>query len=300
MKVSIVIPTLNEGDLLPRLLASIGKQTFRDYEVIVADAKSGDNTKQIATSFGAKVVRGGMPGEGRNAGARRARGEFLFFFDADVVLPADFLEKALTEMEGRFLDLATCEVRPISEFILDRVIHRFMNASIRASVRVDPHALGFAIFVTKRLFDHVGGFDSTIRVGEDSEFVKRAAKLRALGFLDTVHLDVSVRRFEKEGRLKCAKNGIKINLYRMFHGEIRADQIEYTFADYGSKKEFDRRSLLDQLERSILRLEERARETSMARVDSELDRRLTVQLLVEASQRLRTLFLGRGGKKAAS
>ena len=86
MKVSIVIPTLNEGDLLPRLLASIGKQTFRDYEVIVADAKSGDNTKQIATSFGAKVVRGGMPGEGRNAGVRRARGEFLFFFDADVVI----------------------------------------------------------------------------------------------------------------------------------------------------------------------------------------------------------------------
>jgi len=82
MKVSIIIPALNEENYLPKLLGSIKKQTFKDYEVIVADAHSKDRTREIARKFGAKIVDGGRPANGRNIGAKAASGEFLFFFES--------------------------------------------------------------------------------------------------------------------------------------------------------------------------------------------------------------------------
>ena len=60
MKLSIIIPTYNEEEYLPKLLESIKMQDFTDYEVIVADANSKDNTRKIATDYGAKVVDGGF------------------------------------------------------------------------------------------------------------------------------------------------------------------------------------------------------------------------------------------------
>ena len=56
---SIIIPTLNEGEYLPFLLDSIKRQTFQGYEVIVADANSGDKTRQIAKERECLLVQGG-------------------------------------------------------------------------------------------------------------------------------------------------------------------------------------------------------------------------------------------------
>src|SRR3989344_5642131 len=108
MKISIVIPALNEEKCLPILLESIRKQDFRDYEIIVADANSTDRTADIARKYGAKVVAGGMPGPGRNKGARAAKGEFLYFFDSDVRFPKGFLRNTYEEMKKRGINLATC------------------------------------------------------------------------------------------------------------------------------------------------------------------------------------------------
>jgi glycosyltransferase involved in cell wall biosynthesis len=257
MKVSIIVPALNEERLLPRLLESIRRQNYTDYEVIVADAGSTDGTVQIAESFGAIIVKGGLPGPGRNAGARAASGEYLFFFDADVELPDDFFEKAVAELDGRYLDLATCEIRPLSNYVVDRLVHRFINVSVRATLRVDPRAMGFCIFVTRRLFTRTGGFDETVRVGEDAEFVKRAAKLSPLHWLSTVYISVSVRRFEKEGRLAHIKKGIKLNLHRAFKGEVRDDAIEYEFANYDEGRDEYRTSLFTKIENTLLKLEKR-------------------------------------------
>ena len=81
---TIVIPTKNEETYLPRLLASISKQTLAPAQVIVADAQSTDATRQIALAHGVRVVEGGMISCGRNAGARQAKTDFILFLDADV------------------------------------------------------------------------------------------------------------------------------------------------------------------------------------------------------------------------
>ena len=86
MILSIIIPTYNEEEYLPVLLESIKKQSFKDYEIIVADANSTDRTREIAESYGCIVVDGGLPAAGRNNGAKVATGEYLLFLDSDLEL----------------------------------------------------------------------------------------------------------------------------------------------------------------------------------------------------------------------
>ena len=290
MKVSIVVPTLNEESLLPTLLESITRQSFLDYEIIVSDAGSADSTRSIAESYGAVVVDGGLPGAGRNEGARASTGEYLFFFDADVTLPDGFLDAAVAELDERYIDLATCEIRPLSQFTLDRIVHKFINMSVRTSLRIDPKAMGFCIFATSRLFRRVAGFDETIRIGEDAEFVKRASKFSPLHWLSTVNIQVSVRRFEKEGRLRSIKKGISLNLHRAFKGEVRNDAIEYEFAQYDVGPDATGSKLMSKIEKTLLRFEKRNPELSESCITD-------AEVLDEVTEDLKRLFMRRSKKR---
>ncbi|MDR2477040.1 MAG: glycosyltransferase [Treponema sp.] len=263
MKVSVIIPALNEEQMLPRLLDSIKAQDFDDFEVIVADAHSKDRTREIAAEYGCRVVDGGLPAAGRNAGAAVARGEFLFFLDSDVVLPQGFIRNVYDEMQDRYLDLATCEIRPLSGYQLDRVIHRMMNLAVLLNLWIDPKAFGFCIFVTRRLFQRIGGFDETIYVAEDNDFVKRGSTFRNLRYLTSAYIMVSIRRFEKEGRFAYMKKGIKLNLYRTFRGEIRNDEVvKYEFDAFNKPESQEDADFLDKLEEQLLKVEEHSRRFS--------------------------------------
>jgi len=235
-KISVIIPTLNEEKYLPKLLESLKAQTFDDFETIVSDAGSKDDTRAIAKKYDAFVVPGGLPAVARNAGARRATGEFLFFIDADVILPKDFLARAYQEMWDRYVDLATCKFKPLSTRLLDRVIHYLIYLVIRIERRIHPEAFGFCILVTRRLFDRIVGFDESVVLAEDCDFVKRAFAFRPLEILRSTHIRVSVRRYVKEGRLGFLFKGMRISLHRLFRGEIRSDAIAYDFAKFDKKK----------------------------------------------------------------
>lgn len=257
-KISVIVPTLNERELLPQLLETLKKQTFQDFEIIVADAGSTDGTVEIAGDAGAKVVAGGLPGVGRNRGSAVARGEFLFFFDADVVLPSDFLEKAYGEMEEKFVDLATCEFRPQSELRLDRVLFQLSNLFVKINQKLNPRAAGFCIFISARLFRRIRGFDETVKLAEDHDLVERASKFRPLHFLQSTHLFVSVRRLEKEGRFSLIEKYMQVELHLLTKGSIKKeDFVQYEFANF-EKKASDRTDpkFLDELEKKIIQWEE--------------------------------------------
>ncbi|MCB1145174.1 MAG: glycosyltransferase [Leptospiraceae bacterium] len=253
-RISIITPTLNEEKFLPLLLQSIEKQSFKDYEVIIADAGSTDKTQKIAREYGAKVVPGGMPGPGRNRGADVATGELLFFFDADVVLPENFLEKAVLEMEERFLDLATCEFRPISDLRLDKVMFSISNLVVKLQQDVNPRAAGFCIFITSRLFRRIGGFDESLKLAEDHDLVERASKFRPLRVLNNVHVNVSIRRLEKEGRLALTEKYARVEWNLLTKGAIRDDVVEYEFGNFDEGNEKAKRAL-DEIEDRLINLE---------------------------------------------
>lgn len=254
--ISIVVPALNEEKFLPILLESIKKQTFTDYEVIVADAGSTDKTKAIAKKYGAKVVPGGMPGPGRNRGAEVATGEFLFFFDSDVHLPKDFLEKAYNEMQERFLDMATCEFLPESDLQLDKIMFKLANLHVKLNQTFNPRAAGFCIFITRRLFNRIGGFDESVKIAEDHDLVDRASKFRALGFLNSVQLTVSIRRLEKEGRFSLVEKYLQVEMHLFTKGSIKEDIIEYEFGNFKTDEDKKKsKKVLDEIEQNLIKIE---------------------------------------------
>ncbi len=261
-RISVVIPSLNEEKYLPILLESLKNQTFKDYEVIVADAGSKDQTIEIAKTYGAKVVAGGMPGPGRNRGAEAATGEFLFFFDSDVVLPTDFLEKALVEMDDLYIDLATCEFLPLSELTIDKAVFQLSNLIVKMNQNLNPRAAGFCIFINRRLFKRIGGFDESVVIAEDHDLVERASKFRPLKFLKSTSLSVSVRRLDKEGRLALLQKYVKVEMHLLTKGSVKDDIIEYEFGNFDEAEKSKRKKLLNDIEEGILKLDRQFTKTS--------------------------------------
>ncbi|MBI5350419.1 MAG: glycosyltransferase, partial [Chloroflexi bacterium] len=96
-RLSVIIPALNEAATLPQLLHALNHQTRKPDEIIVADAGSKDDTRQIACDHGASVVDGGLPAVGRNAGAAAATGDIFLFLDSDVLPRPTFIARALKE-----------------------------------------------------------------------------------------------------------------------------------------------------------------------------------------------------------
>lgn len=227
---TIVIPTKDEEASLPRLLESIRKQTVQPSEIIVADAGSTDRTREIAESFGCRVVQGGMPGAGRNRGAEAATTDLLLFLDADVELrDPEFLERSIGEMLKKKFDIATVDVFPLSDQWIDHVIHKAYNVYVRAWGDVFPHAPGFCMFVRRNLHQEIGGFDESVTFCEDHEYAGRAAKVGAFGFLRSTKIPVSIRRLDRDGRINIAIKYSLAEMHLAMLGPIRHDKFKYTF-----------------------------------------------------------------------
>jgi glycosyltransferase involved in cell wall biosynthesis len=204
--VSIIIPTLNEEKYLPHLLTALQKQTLQPKEIIVADAFSIDKTREVAKSFGCTIVdddHHSGPGGGRNAGAEKATGDILLFFDADVVVTHTFLEKTIAEFDKRHLDIASCFIKPLSKSRLDHFGASMMDSYFYAMKYILPHAAGYCIFIRRGIHEFIHGFDESLVLAEDHDYVQRASKYGKFGFLRSHKVSVSTRRFREEGRTKA-------------------------------------------------------------------------------------------------
>lgn len=233
---TIVIPTKNEEEYLPRLLESIQKQTLSPAKIIVADAQSTDATREIAQRFGATVVEGGLISAGRNAGASFATTDFILFLDADVDLrDPEFLEKAVGEMMEKRLDLATCDVFPLSDQFIDHFLHKAYNTYARAWGSMYPHAPGFCMLVRRKLHEELGGFDEAITFCEDHDYARRATEIGTFGFLKSTKIPVSIRRLDRDGRMKIAITYLLAELHITFLGPIKHDKFRYSFGHTKTK-----------------------------------------------------------------
>lgn len=228
---SIIIPTLNEEKYLPKLLKSVKSQTFKDYEIIVADYNSKDKTRQIAKRFGCKLVNGGLPPKARNSGANKAKGSLLFFIDADCILRKNFFEKALNEIKDKNLDIAGCRIFPLSNKNIDKFAFLIYNFWIISTQKFYPNASGHGIFCKKELYKKINGFDEKIKLSEDMDYCKRAAKKGKFSILNSVRVFTSTRRFDCYGRPMVFLKLLFSALYRPIFGEIKSNIFNYRF-DY--------------------------------------------------------------------
>lgn len=100
---SVIVPVYNGGWCLDRCLAGIRRSSYQDYELIVVDNGSTDNSVAIAQAHGARAAHcpgPSGPGAARNTGVKLATGQILLFVDADVVVHDDVLDRVV----ARFIE----------------------------------------------------------------------------------------------------------------------------------------------------------------------------------------------------
>jgi glycosyltransferase involved in cell wall biosynthesis len=222
---SIIIPTKNEAKYLPILLDCIKADNFSDYELIVADSHSTDKTREIARSYGCKVVDGGMPGVGRNKGEKVAKGQFLLFFDADIRFKQGFLTKLHKKVAADTFDIASGITLADSKHPLDVIFLCIASGYLYALQKVDPHMFGCYMVISRKLFKKIGGFNEKLHLAEDHDLARRGAKMGRFAFLTSPRMFVSVRRFIKEGRLNLVKKILYVEFYMFFKNKEVIDEI---------------------------------------------------------------------------
>ena len=254
MILSIIIPTYNEEEYLPVLLESIKKQSFDDYEIIVADANSTDKTREIAESYGCIVVDGGLPAKGRNNGAKIAKGEYLLFLDSDLMLTDEYLRNVIYEFQMERLGIAITQMLPMSNKVEDKLFHDFANYFMISVEKIKPHGAGcYGIIARKELHDACGGFDEELNFGEDTDYIERLAKKERFKVLRNAKIGVSTRRLEEEGIETLIRQYGKSTVNDFLGKRTDAKELNYNFG-HGHEKITTTR--LERLEKTTKRINE--------------------------------------------
>jgi rSAM/selenodomain-associated transferase 2 len=194
MRLSVIVPTLNEERAIRATLAAIARGA-PGAEVIVIDGGSMDETAAEARALGARVIVS-APGRARqlNEGARHSAGEVLAFVHADTIVPATFaadIAGALAdpEMAGGRFDVA---------LDADALPYRLIGRLISLRSRISRTATGDqAIFVRREVFEHLGGFPD-IDLCEDLDFARRLKRAGGVACLRS-RVVTSARRWQRDG-----------------------------------------------------------------------------------------------------
>jgi glycosyltransferase involved in cell wall biosynthesis len=200
--------------------------------VVVADAGSMDETRRLAERRGATVVDGGKPAAGRNAGAQAAIGDLILFLDADDEIDEDFIATVLDEFVARELSVATTFVDPIERDPRNIFACEVVNLYLDVMQYVAPHAPGFCILVRRDVHEAIGGFDETVILAEDHDYVQRAAEQGKFRVLSNIRVGTSMRRIEKEGLVRLAFKYLYCELYVVTGTPIREVPFDYEFAAF--------------------------------------------------------------------
>jgi len=228
---SVIIPTLNEEKVLPRLLADLTNQDFKNFEVIVVDAKSNDQTISKAKKFLPSLPRLTVllsrhknVSHQRNLGSQKARGPYLVFFDADNQIPPKFLFQIHSYISHHHnVDFLTTWINPDIlkvSYIIVTATYNFGLYLFRLLGK--PGVSGYNMIISKKAFTQSGGFNPNLSLGEDFELSIRLHKLGfALHILKDPRLTNSQRRLEREGLLRPLKQYFAYNLEFIFKGPSR-------------------------------------------------------------------------------
>lgn len=230
---AIIIPVLNEASRLPVLLDLIARQTRQPDAIVVADAGSADATREIALEAGARVVGGGLPAIGRNAGATAASTDLLLFLDADVEPPSEWIEQAVAEFVDRSLTVATAQVEPLERASVNVLACEVVNLYLQLMQYFSPHAAGSCILIRRDVHEMIGGFNTDVILAEDHDYVQKAAtkgKFRVLR--DTPAMPTSMRRLEKEGLVTLAFKYLYSEIHVLTGRQIKEIPFEYEFAAF--------------------------------------------------------------------
>ena len=232
-KLSVVIPTLNEERNLPQLLASLSKQTQRDFEVVVSDGHSEDKTKTEALKFGDQIDLKFVESPKRkltfqrNFGAKNAEGEYLVFLDADYQADENFLKIVSETVAKTKADVVIPISIPITKSVFWKAYYLFANRfSFLTLIFRQPFVVGSAICVKKEIFEKVR-YDDEVFIYEDQYLVRQLFRAKAKLAYTEAKVYFSARRQERDGKVKFIYENIISTLHLIFKGPIKTEIFKY-------------------------------------------------------------------------
>lgn len=169
--VSVIIPTFNSGKTLENCLKSIRNQNYKNIEIILVDALSRDETRQIAEKFADKTFfLAKERSYARNFGAKQAKGHFLFFVDSDMELTQNVIAECVNLCTYKKADAVIIPEETFGVGFLAECKKLEKKMRLREFYGEAPR------FFKKEAFQSVGGYDDTLVTGEDFELAQRIYK----------------------------------------------------------------------------------------------------------------------------
>ena len=186
MKYSIIVPVYNRPDEIDELLDSLCSQKLKDFEVVVVEDGSKIPCKDVCDKYAGILdlhyyyKDNSGPGQSRNYGAERARGEWFIVLDSDVVLPEGYLQAVDAALETGFCDAwggpdaAHDSFTPVQKAISYSMTSFFTTGGIRGGkAKLDKFfPRSYNMGIRREVYQALGGF-SRMRFGEDIDFSYR-------------------------------------------------------------------------------------------------------------------------------
>ncbi len=212
MKISVIIPTLNEASNIKKLIPHLRMHGGSDlHEIIVSDGGSADNTIQLATDAGANVVLSENKGRApqMNFGVKYATGDILYFVHADTLPPIEFI----SEIRQAILNNKSVGCFRF-RFDSDKKMLAFNSYFTRFNSIISGGG-DQSLYIEKKLFHDLGGFDESCLIMEDFEFIGRLKKVGIPLHIIPKNVIVSARKYTNNSYLRVNfANVLVIFLYR--------------------------------------------------------------------------------------
>ena len=198
--VSVIIPAYNYARFLPCAVESCLKQDYANFEVVVIDDGSKDNTREVMAKYGPPVRYIYQPNAGlsaaRNSGIREARFDYVAFLDADDLLRPTHLSECMATFARLSPDYALlgCDYAVID--VDGQPLAHAVHAPVQpAEVTVQQILMRTRFSPTgavarKEVFDQCGGFDSNLRSTEDRDMWIRIAARRRVWHVGKVLIEI--------------------------------------------------------------------------------------------------------------
>lgn len=230
MRLSIIIPTLNEAENIDRLLKRVNSSLGEEVEVIVVDGGSTDDTVKRSQALGATVYQ---TKKGRakqmNLGATKARGDVLYFIHSDTLPPVSF-KTDIEEAINNGFEMGCYRFKFDSNHPLLKINSFFTRFSNMWSRGGDQ-----SLFIKKQIFESLAGYKEEFVIMEEYDLLRRARDLNCTFIIMPKDIVVSARKYDDNNyfRVQIA-NLVVYNMFRFGYQPQRILSTYRKLIDYRS------------------------------------------------------------------